>query len=254
MDCQAEDSSTVDGCRPVLFGRHSSIADAYMAYALLTDNTIRFAKAVSLFRNTTEDYLRWGKGANAAGRVLGECTETLRDIYHSEFGMGGLIQVAEMAWQQDVDLYSASNFALASMMELHARIINAWDANKDESLLPAGFRWYENMAVAPPGTQWRFDITAQRWYAMDTKTFTRVADYPDDTKWLLGVKYLPTGWEFGFNHYVGRLGIKLPETAALISRYNPDWYEFHWGLGTLTTADTASMLWRRGVLRSIMCQ
>jgi len=58
----------------------------------------------------------------------------------AEFGMGGLIQVAEMAWQQNMDLYKASGFALASMMELHARIINAWDANKDESLLPAGFR------------------------------------------------------------------------------------------------------------------
>jgi hypothetical protein len=161
-----------------------------MAYALLTDDASRFRKAVSLFQNTTADYLRWGKGADAAGRVLGECSETLRDIYHSgelpctcscilmcachldtclavllinicapgvlklkhfqrvmllaccaEFGMGGLIQVAEMAWQQDMDLYSASDFALASMMELHARIINAWDANKDESLLPLGFRW-----------------------------------------------------------------------------------------------------------------
>jgi hypothetical protein len=66
-------------------------------------------------------------------------------------------------------------------------------------------------------------MTSQRWFAMNTTTFAKVSDYPTDTKWLLGVKYLPTGWEIGFNHYVGRLGIKLPETAALLSRYNPDW-------------------------------
>jgi len=48
-------------------------------------------------------------------------------------------------------------------------------------------------------------------------------ELPGNTKWLVGVKYLPTGWEVGFNHYTGRLGIKLPETAALLQRYSPDW-------------------------------
>jgi hypothetical protein len=80
---------------------------------------------------------------------------TVQDIYHSEFGLGALLQTAEMAWQQDVDLYSTAGFALVSAMELHARIINAWDAGKQEALLPEGFRFYDNSMPPPPtGTQW----------------------------------------------------------------------------------------------------
>jgi hypothetical protein len=33
-------------------------------------------------------------------RIKGECTETLRDLPHAQFGLGGLLQVAELAWQQ----------------------------------------------------------------------------------------------------------------------------------------------------------
>jgi hypothetical protein len=75
-------------------------------------------------------------------------------IYHTEFGLGGLLQIAELAWQQNEDLYSASNFALVAAMELHARIINAWDAGKSEDLLPPGFRFFEtSMPKPPPGCE-----------------------------------------------------------------------------------------------------
>jgi hypothetical protein len=35
--------------------------------------------------------------------------------------------------------------------------------------------------------------------------------------------FLPTGWEMGYNHYVGRLGMRLPETAAMLARSWPEW-------------------------------
>ena len=47
----------------------------------------------------------WRKAAAAYLRPCGECAETSRDLYHSQFGLGGLVQVAELAWQQGVDLY-----------------------------------------------------------------------------------------------------------------------------------------------------
>ena len=79
----------------------------------------------------------------------------LQDIYHSEFGLGGLLQTAEMAWQQNIDLYATANWALVAAMELHARIVNAWDAGKQESLLPQGFKFYDTSMPRPPtGTQW----------------------------------------------------------------------------------------------------
>jgi len=65
-----------------------------MAVALLTDDQPRFIKAAQLYNETVASYLKWGKGEWAAGgRTPGECSETLRDIFHSEFGLGGLLQV-----------------------------------------------------------------------------------------------------------------------------------------------------------------
>jgi hypothetical protein len=40
-------------------------------------------------------------------------------------GLGSLLQTAEMAWQQDDDLFSSSGHVLAAALEVHARIINA---------------------------------------------------------------------------------------------------------------------------------
>eukprot|EP00878_Enallax_costatus_P042382 GHUV01049721.1.p1 GENE.GHUV01049721.1~~GHUV01049721.1.p1 ORF type:complete len:100 (-),score=18.16 GHUV01049721.1:307-606(-) len=64
-------------------------AEAYMAVGVLSDNTTTYSKGVDLFNTTVSDYLKWGKGSYTSGRVLGECSETLRDMYHSQFGLGG---------------------------------------------------------------------------------------------------------------------------------------------------------------------
>lgn len=49
-------------------------------------------------------------------KTTGECGETCRDLYHSQYGLGGLIQLAELAWHQGVDLYSWGNNRLARCM------------------------------------------------------------------------------------------------------------------------------------------
>lgn len=143
------------GVCPVLC-RHATIAEAWMAVAILTDDATLFSKAKTLFTATVKNYLRWGRDpAYSTGRTVGECTETLRDIYHTEFGLGALLQTAELAWQQNVDLFSSYSFALVAAMELHARIINAWDAGKQEAMLPPKFRFYDTAMPPPPnGTQW----------------------------------------------------------------------------------------------------
>lgn len=62
-----------------LLCRHATIAEAFMAVAVVTDDTALFAKAVELFKATTTNYLRWGRDpAYSTGRIVGECTETLR--------------------------------------------------------------------------------------------------------------------------------------------------------------------------------
>ena len=48
--------------------------------------------------------------------------------------------------------------------------------------------------------------------------------------------------EVGYNHFAGRRGLQLPQTAALLAQCRPEGYEFHWGLGSLTHANTAATL------------
>lgn len=41
-------------------------------------------------------------------------------------------------------------------------------------------------------------------------------------------RYLPNGFELGYNHFAGRLGMPMPETARLLRRHPVDWYSFCW--------------------------
>eukprot|EP00775_Hariotina_reticulata_P001818 gene1818-2152_t len=182
-------------------------------------------------------------------------SETLRDIYHSQFGLGGLLQAAELAWQQDEDLYSCWDHALVSAMEMHARIIRAGLAN-DPRMLPPSFvfgtqDWIKyklpNNNPPPPGTKWQFEMKVQKWVRLDEKTYKYLETYNGPEKVLTGISFLPCGWEVGYNHYAGRLGLKMPETAALLKLGWPEYQSFHWGLGTLTNSDSATPLWRSGI-------
>eukprot|EP00878_Enallax_costatus_P031100 GHUV01033963.1.p1 GENE.GHUV01033963.1~~GHUV01033963.1.p1 ORF type:complete len:177 (-),score=14.84 GHUV01033963.1:24-554(-) len=171
-------------------------------------------------------------------------------MYHTEFGLGGLIQVAEAGWQQNEDLYSWGNYAMVAALELQARIINA--GNRTD-LLPPGFKFYESMPAPPAGTLWQFDIRTQLWYARDKATGAVVKAQDDGVKYIVGSKWLPTGWEIAYNHFAGRLGMQLVETQRLLRKNWPEHHEFHWGQGTLTHADTATMLWQWGVTQTSVC-
>lgn len=89
---------------------------------------------------------------------------------------------------QDDDLYSASGYVLAAAMELHARITNAYAADKDRSLLPHTFKYYDQaMPKPPPHCAWQFDIKKQLWVAIHTSNgrLCRVLD--NGIKYVLGV-------------------------------------------------------------------
>jgi hypothetical protein len=53
----------------------------------------------------------------------GLCQETCRDLRHVQHGFGGLIQTAEIAWHQGVDLYSERGNRLLAGMEFHAQYV-----------------------------------------------------------------------------------------------------------------------------------
>lgn len=62
---------------------------------------------------------------------------------------------------------------------------------------------------------------------------------------LKGIGFLPCGWEVGYNHYHGRMGLPMPETDKMLNNNRPEKYVFHWGLGTLSHYGTAEVLHRR---------
>lgn len=97
-------ASSLEPSVPCVSYNFLSLAEAWMSVAILSDDRPRYNKAVQLYHATVKDYFKWGRGKyrNYSGvlRVVGEATETLRDIYHTQFGLGGLLQTAEMAWQQ----------------------------------------------------------------------------------------------------------------------------------------------------------
>jgi len=80
-----------------LSNRHSTMFEAKMQLALLRDDH-------RLFQEVVADYPVLFDGMLADDSC---CTnETYRDLWHCQAGLGGLVQIAEMAWQQGVDLYS----------------------------------------------------------------------------------------------------------------------------------------------------
>lgn len=65
--------------------RHSTIAEAWAAVGVLTDDPVRYRKAINLYHATVRDYFKWGRARRfKAGRIVGETSETLRDIYHTQ--------------------------------------------------------------------------------------------------------------------------------------------------------------------------
>lgn len=73
-----------------------------------------------------QDYFKWGRGAWAPGRIIGESTETLRDIYHFEFGLGSLVQVAETAWAQNEGGSRGAAGAVVCMPSFVGRLHTRW--------------------------------------------------------------------------------------------------------------------------------
>lgn len=174
-----------------------------------------------------------------------------RDIYHSLFGLAGLLQTAEMAWQQgDASLYASGGHLLAAALELHASIVRA---GSNSSSLPQGFAQFSDMPPPPAGCIWRMDMRAQRWAAVNASTGAFVSHLTNGVKYILGSKFIPGAFELGYVHYARRLGLPMPETAALLAANPLEHYELAWGLNGLTHAGSAELLWVPGLTADALC-
>lgn len=88
-----------------------TIQEALLQIALYRDNRTEFDKYIADFRAMLPQCVQDN----------GHCTETMRDLCHTQFQIGSMIQIAEMAWHQGIDLYSPR---ILACMEYHASILN----------------------------------------------------------------------------------------------------------------------------------
>lgn len=96
---------------------HTTNCEAKMQLAILRENRATFNEQISEYKRYIDETVQ----------PSGEYKETKRDMYHSQFALGSFLQVAEMAWQQGIDLYGYKNGLIARFMEFHAFIVNGGD-------------------------------------------------------------------------------------------------------------------------------
>jgi hypothetical protein len=128
------------------------------------------AKVDALWNTTT--------GNKSSKYVNGRLQETCRDFVHLALEVGSMVNSAETARIQGLDLYSEQKTRMANAFELHAKILND-NARGDRTLYASVC----GSGMKPP---------------MDTPT-----------------------WEIGYNGLSRRLGISMPNTAALLTRIRP---------------------------------
>jgi hypothetical protein len=102
----------------------ASSINSMIAIGVFTNDAAIFQRGVDFFRGT-------GKGA--VGVYIyesGECQEVCRDMGHTQMGLGELVDAAEIAWKQGVNLYGelpnpqTGIPRLAEGLEFAARILN----------------------------------------------------------------------------------------------------------------------------------
>ena len=94
----------------------ASMIQTMMAMGIFLDDQAMFQKAVDYYLNGV------GNGAvNHYFNEFGQCQESGRDQGHTQMGLEYLVNSAEIAWKQGVDLYRAHDNRLAAGFEYTAR-------------------------------------------------------------------------------------------------------------------------------------
>ncbi len=185
-----------------------SAIEANMAIAVFKDDKVLFDKAVERWKFRVKTYIyqksdgdkpintlgktdeqmekTWRQNAANTAYVDGVAMETCRDLGHLNLGFSSMVYAAEIAYQQNVDLFSLEKKRLSDFMELHG----SWMTG--EKPVPAnicdGFvvaKLNDKKGVEPPtgGGQ--------------------------------------TTWEIAYNHLHGRLNIPLPYTKEMLNKTRP---------------------------------
>ncbi|MGP3959716.1 AbfB domain-containing protein [Nonomuraea sp. 3N208] len=156
-----------------------------MAIGLFCDDRAKFEQAVDYFKN--------GKGNGSIMNAvpflhpggLGQFQESGRDQGHTMMGVGLLGTIAEMAWNQGVDLYGYADNRIMKAAEYVAKY------NLGHDVPFTTYKWGTGQKCAPR------EQTV-------VSTVARGQDRPV--------------WELLYNHYANRRGLAVPYTKAYAER------------------------------------
>ncbi|HEY2511489.1 MAG TPA: alginate lyase family protein [Polyangiaceae bacterium] len=196
-----------------------SMADALIQIGVYLDDADTFNAGVALWRRRVPAYIYMssdgtspvtlsGEGAvwDATNFVDGLCQETCRpsdQLHHCQLGFAAMINAAETARIQGLDLYGEQSARIVAGLELEASYLNG--------------------AMTPdPG------CVTSKGVPTAFSTFVN------------GAK--PTQmWEIAYNHYANRAGTPLPQTLQVVQRVRPTTVDHDMDWETLTHADVGSV-------------
>jgi len=201
-----------------------------VAFPILKENAIKAGNwcstifearmQLSIFRNDVQEFNSMVKAIKERiHQDIGDhgiYMETFRDLWHAQAGIAGLVQCAETAWHQGVDLFSTNQNSLMKCVELHAEILVKTPQN------PKIIQHYIDESKKEPH--------------LSQEAYKTKWPYPY-TNWpraILNRYYWPAGYEVAMCHFVGRKKLQMPYTKLLTQQHRPEAYSFHHGFGTYT--------------------
>jgi hypothetical protein len=120
-----------------------SMIEAMGAIAVFTDDRASFNQAVAMWKRRVPAYLHMRSdgerpvappsgGTDLTDFWYGQTTfqedgvgqETCRDLAHQQYGLAAMVNFAETAYLQGIDLYQAEGARIMAGLELHARLLN----------------------------------------------------------------------------------------------------------------------------------
>lgn len=171
-----------------------------MAIAVFTDDQRMFDRAVKWFHRGKDN-------ARLTHYVInkdGQCQESGRDQQHTMLGLGYLSVVAEIGWNQGLDLYGA----------------------KDNRIL-AGFEYTASYNL---GNKVSFEETT------DTTGKYHHEEISEEGRGDFSRRPI---FEMVYYHYKGRMGMECPFTEQVVNKMRPEGHGFkgdHFGFGTVLFA------------------
>ena len=158
----------------------ASMIQTMMAMGIFLDDHAMFQKTVDYYLNGV------GNGAvNHYFNHFGQCQESGRDQGHTQMGLEYLVNAAEIAWKQGIDLYSAYDNRLAKGFEYTAK----YNLGND-----VPFEYYESY-------QGKY-----KHHRISSKSRGRLRDM----------------YEKVYNHYHNRMGMDMPWCKKAIEKTRPE--------------------------------